>query len=75
MGRENPHDKLSPNLSALIIKSHVKDGVELAREYKLPEQIIELSNNTMVKFNILSYIYQQALEENVHDSVEESDYR
>ena len=74
MGRENPHDKLSPNLSALIIKSHVKDGVELAREYKLPEQIIDIIKQHHGT-NLISYFYQQALEENVHDSVEESDFR
>ena len=33
---ENPHDKLSPSLSTLIITSHVKDGLELARQHKLP---------------------------------------
>ena len=30
-GMENPHDKIAPGLSTLIITSHVKDGVELAR--------------------------------------------
>ncbi|HEY8552891.1 MAG TPA: HDIG domain-containing metalloprotein [Thermaerobacter sp.] len=39
-GGENPHDKLSPNLSALIITAHVKDGIELARQHGLPEEII-----------------------------------
>lgn len=74
MGRENPHDKLSPNLSALIIKSHVKDGVELAREYKLPEQIIDIIKQHHGT-NLIGYFYQQALEENKHDLVEESDFR
>ena len=40
-GMENPHDKIAPGLSTLIITSHVKDGVELAREHKLPEPIID----------------------------------
>ncbi|ADU52251.1 7TM receptor with intracellular metal dependent phosphohydrolase [Thermaerobacter marianensis DSM 12885] len=39
-GGENPHDKLSPNLSALIITAHVKDGIELARQHGLPEEIV-----------------------------------
>jgi len=30
----NPHDKISPALSTLVITSHVKDGVELAKQYK-----------------------------------------
>ncbi len=39
---DNPHNKITPNLSTLIIISHVKDGVELAREYKLPKKIIDV---------------------------------
>lgn len=39
IGRDNPHDKISPNLSTLIITSHVKDGLELAKEYNLPKVI------------------------------------
>jgi hypothetical protein len=35
-GRPNRHDKLSPAMSLLIIVGHVKDGIELAREYGLP---------------------------------------
>ncbi|MDH4209217.1 MAG: HDIG domain-containing protein, partial [Anaerolineae bacterium] len=36
---ENPHDRLDPETSAQIITSHVKDGLQLARKYSLPEQI------------------------------------
>lgn len=36
------HDKLSPHMSALIISSHVKEGIELARKYRLPESIIDI---------------------------------
>ncbi|MBC2579243.1 HD family phosphohydrolase [Clostridium sp. DJ247] len=39
LGADNPHKKITPNLSALIVISHVKDGVELAKEYKLPKVI------------------------------------
>jgi len=35
-GRSSKHDHLAPSMSLLIILGHVKDGVELAREYKLP---------------------------------------
>ncbi len=38
----NPHDRLSPRTSAIILKSHVKDGVELARKERLPEEIIRI---------------------------------
>jgi putative nucleotidyltransferase with HDIG domain len=36
----NPHDRLSPSMSALIIASHVKDGIKMAHEAGLPEQIV-----------------------------------
>jgi cyclic-di-AMP phosphodiesterase PgpH len=39
-GQENRHINLSPNVSYLIIKGHVMDGVELAREYNLPKSVL-----------------------------------
>jgi putative nucleotidyltransferase with HDIG domain len=39
---ENVHDRLNPSLSALVIRSHIKDGLDLAREYGLPPVICEL---------------------------------
>ncbi len=38
----NPHDRLAPSMSALIIASHVKDGIRMARAARLPEQIIDI---------------------------------
>ncbi len=37
----NPHDHLSPAMSALVIVSHVKDGLELAREHHLPQPLLD----------------------------------
>ena len=39
---ETPHDELQPRMSALILISHVKEGVELAREEGLPRAIIDI---------------------------------
>jgi putative nucleotidyltransferase with HDIG domain len=39
---ENHHNNINPSLSSLIVTSHVKDGVELAEEYKLPPPIIAI---------------------------------
>ena len=59
---ENPHDKLSPHLSFLIITSHVRDGVDLLREYKLPKAlepfVMEHHGTT-----VLTYFYKRALED------------
>ncbi|MFM2296357.1 MAG: hypothetical protein RL117_64 [Verrucomicrobiota bacterium] len=40
-GVENPHQALTPTMSALIIIAHVKDGVDLAMKYKLNPRIID----------------------------------
>lgn len=54
MVNDNPHSKITPNLSTLIITSHVKDGVELAKEHKIPsviQDIIEQHHGTtLVKY-------------------------
>ena len=73
-GGENPHDKTSPNLSALIIKSHVKDGVELAGENGLPSKITDIIKQHHGT-NLISYFYQQALQDNKHDDIEKKDFR
>ncbi|MFP4481663.1 MAG: HD family phosphohydrolase [Thermovirgaceae bacterium] len=38
---ENAHDALAPTMSALVIVSHVRDGLEMARKYKLPRRICD----------------------------------
>lgn len=70
----NPHEAISPNLSALIIISHVKDGVEMLEKSHVPEEIIDIvrehHGTTLVKF-----FYQEALEAGGKGSVEESRFR
>lgn len=39
---DNRHGKLNPSMSALIIRAHVKDGVELSRKHRLPQVIEDL---------------------------------
>lgn len=69
---DNPHDKYPPSLSALVITAHIKDGVELAKEYKLPQIVIDIiqqhHGNTLV-----NYFYHKAKESG--DAADESDYR
>jgi len=42
IGMRNPHDTLKPQMSALVIISHVKDGLETAKKMKLPKKVIEI---------------------------------
>ncbi|RKX37181.1 MAG: hypothetical protein DRP64_17575, partial [Verrucomicrobia bacterium] len=39
--KENPHDELSPHMSALVIVSHVKEGLALAKRHKLPQPVLD----------------------------------
>jgi len=61
-GGENPHDRISPHLSYLIITSHVRDGVELLRAHKMPRElepfVLEHHGTT-----VLAYFYKRALED------------
>jgi putative nucleotidyltransferase with HDIG domain len=54
MGGDNPHNNIAPNLSAMIIKSHVKDGLELAKKDNLPKVIqdiiVEHHGKTLIKY-------------------------
>ncbi|UOE95673.1 HD family phosphohydrolase [Alkalihalobacillus sp. LMS39] len=54
MKMENPHDKISPQLSKTIIISHPYDGAELLREYKMPKEIVDIAEQhhgtTLLKF-------------------------
>jgi len=42
LGVKNPHDTLKPQMSTLVIISHVKDGVEMAKKMKLPKKLINI---------------------------------
>jgi putative nucleotidyltransferase with HDIG domain len=61
IGMRNPHDMLKPQMSALVIISHVKDGMEAARKMKLPKKILEVieqhHGTTMIEL-----FYKKALE-------------
>lgn len=69
--QDNPHDKIAPTLSSLIITSHVKDGLELAKENKLPQQIQDIISQHHGD-GLVSFFYRKALEEN--DEVPEESF-
>ena len=75
IGNENPHDKITAALSARIIISHVKDGVDLSKEYKLPkiiqDIIAEHHGTTFVKY---FYITEKNNSDDP-DSINEDDYK
>ena len=57
---ENRHDALEPALSTLIIIGHVKDGVALAEQYRLPRPIIDFIQQHHGT-TLVEYFYREAL--------------
>jgi putative nucleotidyltransferase with HDIG domain len=57
---ENRHDSLEPALSTLIIIGHVKDGIALAEQYRLPRPIIEIIQQHHGT-TLVEYFFREAL--------------
>lgn len=75
-GSKSRHDSISPHMSALIISSHVKKGLELAEEEDLPEAIMAFIAEHHGT-SIMSFFYHKAVEmarENGDEEVPESEY-
>ncbi len=77
-GGENRHDSLSPAMSLLVIIGHVKDGIELAREHRVPRGVthfIESHHGT----TLVEYFYhaarQRAEEAGDKESPQEVEFR
>lgn len=72
--QENPHDKLAPTMSSLIIASHVKEGQELAKKYKLGarvENIIGEHHGT----SMIGAFYEKAFKENKDEVLSKDTFR
>jgi putative nucleotidyltransferase with HDIG domain len=73
-GGLNKHDELSPSMSALVVASHVKEGMELGRKWHLPRAVIDFipqHHGTMV----MEYFYHKALEDADNEIVKVDDFR
>jgi cyclic-di-AMP phosphodiesterase PgpH len=70
----NKHETLSPSMSCLIIASHVKDGLELAKEIGLSQRIRDMIPQHHGT-RIMTYFYQKAKEASKNQEVNEADFR
>lgn len=71
---DNPHDRMTPNLSTLVITSHPSDGAEIAEKYKVPlavRNIISQHHGT----TLAAYFYFKAKKADRTDSVKQEDFR
>jgi putative nucleotidyltransferase with HDIG domain len=71
----NPHDPLPPSMSRLVIQSHVKEGLALARQYGLDKAVADFIG-THHGTSRIEYFYRRALERPSDlEEVDEDDYR
>jgi putative nucleotidyltransferase with HDIG domain len=73
-GIENPHQKLNPRVSKMVITSHPKDGAEIASEYGIPGLIKSLILQHHGE-GLASYFYNQAIQEEGAENVKEDQFR
>lgn len=71
---ESKHDLISPKKSAEVIRNHVSEGIRLAKEYRVPQRIIDfipMHHGT----SLIKHFYNLALEEAGDKEVNEEDFR
>jgi putative nucleotidyltransferase with HDIG domain len=73
-GGENKHKALTPKMSALILASHVKSGLELADEHNIPKMIRDFIPQHHGK-NLMTFFYDKAIKSKESTEINESDYR
>ncbi len=71
---ENPHEALTPVSSAVVIRKHVADGLELARQYRLPQRVTAVISQHHGT-RLVNQFYQRALAESGGAQVDESVFR
>jgi putative nucleotidyltransferase with HDIG domain len=79
--KENPHDELSPHMSALVISSHVKEGLTLAKRHKLPQPILDAIEQHHGN-GLISYFFHKAKTQQAEETgnggtekINDSDFR
>ncbi len=73
-GIENPHNSCAPSFSKMLITAHPKDGVELAKDYNVP-QIIHSFILQHHGTGLVTYFYNEALKEKGAENVKEDQFR
>ncbi|HET6451960.1 MAG TPA: HDIG domain-containing protein [Spirochaetia bacterium] len=69
----NRHDEMRPSLSVAVIKSHVRIGIEKARELNLPQAIIDIIAQHHGR-GLITYFYHRAVKEGRDPRVSKDDY-
>ncbi len=73
-GGRNRHDRLAPSMSALILIAHIKDGIEMARRYKLGPVITDTIRQHHGT-SLIRYFYEKAKQKKGESAVNLADFR
>jgi cyclic-di-AMP phosphodiesterase PgpH len=73
-GVENPHDKLTPRLSKMVITAHPRDSIEMAKQHKLPEILMKFMTEHHGTLTA-GYFYNKACIEEGVENVNKSQFR
>jgi putative nucleotidyltransferase with HDIG domain len=71
---DNPHDKMTPSLSTLVITSHTSDGVQIAKRYKIPMMIRDIISQHHGT-TLVAYFYHKAKKGEKGDAIDQNDFR
>ena len=75
---QNVHDHLEPRMSTLVIVAHVKDGVDLARQHRIPQPIVNMVEQHHGT-SLVSFFYTLAAKQNrdqgYNSSIDEGSFR
>ncbi|HMK44716.1 MAG TPA: HDIG domain-containing protein [Dissulfurispiraceae bacterium] len=73
-GPVSRHEKLTPHMSSIILISHVKEGVELAKQHKLPKPVIDIIQEHHGT-GLMTFFYQRAVEQSDGPPPNHEEYR
>ncbi|MCX6345350.1 MAG: HDIG domain-containing protein [Armatimonadetes bacterium] len=71
---ENVHDKMNPTLSALVITSHIKDGIDTAKEFRIPKVVLDIIAEHHGT-SLVQYFYSQMSGEHEPSTALEQQFR
>jgi putative nucleotidyltransferase with HDIG domain len=70
---ESKHNYIKPTLSNSILKAHIKIGVEMAKEMKMPQEVLSIVAQHHGT-SLMKYFYHQALQGNPEGEIDKKDY-
>ena len=74
IGTGNVHDSTDPQVSAAIITSHVREGVSMAKQYRLPQEIQQIIAEHHGN-SIVAFFYHKAVQESANEQVDDDEFR